>query len=237
MSKGSTNIKFDTTIKIPKGKLFCVNIQRGNELSCAAIEVSKTKAHRLLGRDGNEFTSTTARKLGWKLTGKKESCESCSLAKSKQKAVPKASSHVSATEPGERLFLDLSKIKNPEALKSMGKSNWLMIVDETTKSKFSSFHETKNEMINPTCTFVGKLKNKDINAKVIRCYNDGENKSLEKITNGKYWRMAIQFECTARATPQQNVAIETGFAHILNKAKAMMIDDNVPCLIRCKIMQ
>ena len=131
--------------------------------------------------------NTTSRKLVWKLTGKQESCEHCNLAKVKQKSVPKTSSYFSDTEPGERLFLDTSNIKKPEALKSMGKSNWLMIVDETTKFKFSSFHETKNKMINPTCTLIHKLNSRDITTKVIRCDNAGENKSLEKIINRKYW--------------------------------------------------
>ena len=146
--------------------------------------------------------------------------------------MPKASSHFPATEPIEQLFLNLSNIKKPEALKSIGKSNWLMIVDETTKFKFSSFHETTNKMINSLCTLIHKLKSKDITTKAIRCDNAGENKTLEKITNGKDWQMVIQFEHADRATTQQNNDVETGFAYILNKAKAMMIGTNVTCLVR-----
>ena len=90
--KGNANINFDIVLKTPKGKLFCVSVQRRNELSCVAIEASKTKAHRLLGHAGIECTTITASKLGWKLMGKQESCENCNIVKAKQKDVPKVSS-------------------------------------------------------------------------------------------------------------------------------------------------
>ena len=160
------------------------------------------KAHRLLGHASSESTTTTAEKLGWKLTGKIETCESYSLAKSKQKAVPKISSHVKANAPGERMHIDLSKIKKPTELKTIGKSNWLIIVDELTKLKFSSFHETKGSIVAPICSLINKLKlNHSIITQYIRCDNAGENQTLEKVINGKDWRMAIQFEYTACATP------------------------------------
>ena len=66
----------------------------------------------------------------------------------------------------------------------------MMIVDETTKFKFSSFHKTKNGMMNPTCALINKLKKKDIRPKVIKCDDTDEKKSLEKVTNEKYWQMA-----------------------------------------------
>ena len=49
--------------------------------------------------------------------------------------------------------------------------------------------------------------------------------------------MNIEFEYTARDTPQQNSPVETGFAHILNKARALLIDANVPYQMRYKIIQ
>ena len=61
-------------------------------MSCAEIVVIKIKARRLLDHAGNECTTTTASKLGWKLTGKQESCENCNIVKAKQKDVPKVSS-------------------------------------------------------------------------------------------------------------------------------------------------
>ena len=68
-----------------------------------------------------------------------------------------------------------------------------MIVEETTKFKFRSCHETKNKKTNPTFILIHKLKSKDTTTKVMRYDNASENKSLEKIINGKDWQMAIQF--------------------------------------------
>jgi len=63
----------------------------------------------------------------------------------------KFSNHVPTDKPGTRFFLDLSKIMKPSELKSMGKSNWLIIVDEMSKLKFSSFRLTKGATVEPTC--------------------------------------------------------------------------------------
>jgi len=66
-----------------------------------------------------------------------------------------------------------------------------MIVNKVIKLKFSSFYTTKNGMINSTCILINKLKNKNISTNEIQCNNAGENKSLEKVINGKDWKMAI----------------------------------------------
>ena len=71
----------------------------------------------------------------------------------------------------------------------------------------------------------------------MRCDNAGENKTAEKLANGAQWKLSVQFEYTARDTPQQNSLVETGFAHVLNKARALLIDANVPYLLRYKIIQ
>ena len=85
--------------------------------------LSKTKAHKLLGHSNNDSTTETAKALGWKLTGTKQVCESCYLAKAKQKNIPKVSAHVPATQPSERLFINLLKFKKPEDVKYIGKPN------------------------------------------------------------------------------------------------------------------
>ena len=150
ITKNTSVINFDIIIKTRRGKLYCVNIQRLSEYNAAAITndakeavVNKTKAHRILGHSNEDAAASIAKVLGWKLTGPNERCESCQVAKAKQKAVPKLSNHVPLTVPGERLFLDLSIIKTPREIKHIGKKNWLMIVDETTHIKFSNFYKTK----------------------------------------------------------------------------------------------
>jgi len=237
MKKKNNEINFDIIIRTKRGKLFCVNIQRASELGLTSIIMNKAKAHNILGHAGDDATMKTAKALGWKLVGPNKPCESCQMAKAKQKAVPKCSTHVPSNKPGERLFLDISIIKKPKELKYIGKPNWLMIVDEKSKLKFSKFCKTKKEIVEPSCVLINKFREMNIATKYIRCDNAGENQSLEKTINGANWRMNIQFEYTARATPQQNSLVETSFNYILNKGRALMIEANVPYLTRYKIVQ
>jgi len=237
ISKDNVKIIFDIVIKTQRGQLFCVNIQRDNEVSTATLDVSKDKAHKLLGHSNEESTIKSAKHLGWKLMGTMSKCNSCMVAKAKQKSVPQVSEHVPAKQPGNRFYLDLSKIKKPDALKTMGKSNWLMIVDELSKLKFSSFRQTKNNMIEPMCVLINKLKSQGYPVTYIRCDNAGENKSLNKRCNDVKWKLNIDFEYTARATPQQNSLAEMSFTIILNKAKSMLEDAHVPYLKKYKIIQ
>ena len=79
--------------------------------------------------------------------------------------------------------MDLSKIKKLKELKSMGKQNWYMIVDEKSNLKFSSFHQIKSDIVNYTCLILNKWKNKIIVTKYCQCDNASENKTLEKTAN------------------------------------------------------
>ena len=85
--------------------------------------------------------------------------------------------------PKKRFYLDLSKITKPEELKSVGKSNWFMVVDEMSKLKFRTFHQTKNGMVEPTCAFLKKIKQQRCPVHHMRCDNARENKVLEKLCN------------------------------------------------------
>jgi hypothetical protein len=44
----------------------------------------------------------------------------------------------------------------------------------------------------------------------------GENKKLQKRSDSKDWKLEIDYEITARATPQQNHLAELGFATLAN---------------------
>ena len=119
-------------------------MQRNQETCMATLDMSKDKAHKILGHSNEEATIMPAKHFGWNLTGSLHECNRCYVAKAKQKAVPQVSLHEPADEPGVRFYLNLSKIKKPENLKTMKKINWLMIVDELSKLKF--IHSTKPKM-------------------------------------------------------------------------------------------
>ena len=142
--KNNQKINFDIIIRTKKGKLCCINIHRLAEYSVVAAEINRTKAHRILGHAGKDAIAKTAKALGWKLIGFVTRCESYYAAKAKQKSAPKISNHVRSNMPGERFYLDMSIIKKPSELKSIGKPNWFMIVDEVTLFKFSNFYQSKN---------------------------------------------------------------------------------------------
>ena len=121
----------------------------------------------------------------------------------------------------------------PADVKHMGKHNWCMVVEEISKVKVSIFHYTKDGMIDPTCTRMGKWKAIGLPVESLICENSGENKKLEETINREKCRLNINFEHKARDAPQQNSIVETGFVVVLNKVRAMLIDANVPCIMRC----
>ena len=84
----------------------------------------------------------------------------------------------------------------------MGNQNWCMIVDELSKVKFSSFHKTKDGIIDTTCASLSKWRAMGLPTENLRCDNAGENKMLEKEVNGEKWKLNLNFEHTARATLQ-----------------------------------
>jgi hypothetical protein len=72
--------------------------------------------------------------------------------------------------------------------------------------------------------------------KTIRCDNTGENTKLQKRLQSKDWKINVEFEYTARNTPQQNHLAELGFAIVFNQGCAMMSRRaNVPIDIRYKL--
>ena len=46
-----------------------MNIQCAGKMNFVAIEISKDKAHHILGHAGEEATMATTKALGWKLIG------------------------------------------------------------------------------------------------------------------------------------------------------------------------
>jgi len=71
--------------------------------------------------------------------------------------------------------------------------------------------------------------------KIIRLDNAGENKALKRRCQSKDWKLNLQFEFTARDTPQQNSRAEVGFATIANRGRALMVAANIPDKIKFRI--
>eukprot|EP00957_Ditylum_brightwellii_P182215 13881997-Ditylum_brightwellii.AAC.1 len=115
---------------------------------------------------GEAQSCKIAKHLGFMVNrGSMPKYKPCATAKAKQKSLPswvevlgkKVHDKETATAVNERLFLDISTVKAPAHIKvTITKPQWWIIVDELTGMKWSNFFETKNGMIEPTCTMLNK---------------------------------------------------------------------------------
>ena len=102
-------------------------------------KITYTKLHAHLGHPGPDRIRATARKLGFKGTGRADSCVDCAEAKAKQKSVSKTTETKSTTK-GDHMYLDISSVKE---LSTGGAKYWALIVDEATDMCWSLFLQTK----------------------------------------------------------------------------------------------
>ena len=80
--------------------------------------------------------------------------------------------------------------------------------------------EKKNEQAKPIIDWMKALKAKhEIQVKIIRCHNAGENKALE--TESDKNDMGMIFEYSAQGTPQQNGVVERAFVTVMGHARAI----------------
>ena len=82
-------------------------------------------------------------------------------------------------------------------------------------------YQKKNEQVEPIIDWIKALKARhEIQVKIIRCDNAGENKVLERESDKN--ELGIIFEYTAPGTPQQNGVVETAFVTVMGRPRAMM---------------
>jgi hypothetical protein len=87
-------------------------------------------------------------------------------------------------------------------------------------------------MIKPTCAQLQKWGHAGLDVTHVRLDNAGKNRKLQTRAESADWKLGLQFEYTARDTPQQNHLVELGFAIVGNKGRACMAASNVPMTIR-----
>ena len=133
--------------------------------------------HKIFGHPNAQTLAKTAEFYGIEATGELKPCESCALAKAKQKNVPK-STKTESQVPGERLFIDISSIKHTSY---GGKKYWLLIVDDCTDTCWSYFLKHKSDQVEQVLIpFIKHMKARhNRQVRYIRCDNAGENQSLE----------------------------------------------------------
>ena len=114
------------------------------------------------------------------------------------------------------------------------------MVDEYTGMRFLNWYAKKTGMVEPTtCTrLFNQWNGKGKPVLIVRCDNAGENKDLEKECTGSNWKMVMDFEFTARDTPQQNHLAEIGIFNTSCKGRAMMSEAIIPSIykFRCFVL-
>jgi len=90
-------------------------------------------------------------------------------------------------------------------------------------------------MVEPTCAKLLKWKQAGMPVQYIQLDNAGENKLLKTRSESSDWKLGIQFEFTARDTPQQNHLAELAFATVANRGHALMHAANVPMEIHYQV--
>ena len=238
-----SEITFDIVILTVRGAIFACRFIRDADINAASTDVGVRlnidKAHRLLGHGDEESTRHTAKQLGWIITrGNMKPCMACARAKAKQKNICKASTSPKATEPGGRVFLDLSKVTVSRSDGSdfeLKKKWWKIMVDQATGKKWSEFTDTKSGMVEPTCEWMHQMKEKAMAIKIIRLDPAGENIKLEIRSKSADWKLATEYEFTSRDTPQHNNLAELAFPYLAGRARAMMGAAHMPGDSRGKV--
>ena len=244
-SSTSDVIIFDHVVKTRSGAIYATKFVRDVEVTCASTEtgtrMNVTRAHALLGHMNEEDTRRIAKELGWTITrGKLSPCEHCLVSKARQKNVAKVSTADKSTTPGERVYLDGTKLTVPKS----GGGEFVIdrkimtgIVDEATGKKWLIFTPSKNKMVEPAVEWLTKMKGLGRPIRMIRVDPGGENVKLEKrLKNVDCAHLTpIQCEMTARDTPQHNSLVELAFPFLVALARAMMTAAHIPDEVKPKV--
>ena len=117
-TKGDFKLKFDEVIETESGYVAGVRLEPREEDDTGFAALSKAKPiniqlfHEMLSHEHEAATKATANYYGVKLTGTMGVCEDCATAKARQKNLNRGDGKKRATEKGQRLYFDISSIKN-----------------------------------------------------------------------------------------------------------------------------
>jgi hypothetical protein len=107
-------------------------------------------------------------------------CEFCQLSRVKRHGVSKNSSHIPSTFPNQRIFLDISTIREAGGF-PLKRGVCIGIVDEYGKYGMVIFVEKKGELPQVLCQLFSKWKQQKRPVQIVRCDNAGENKAFKKM--------------------------------------------------------
>ena len=120
------------------------------------------------------------------MRGALKTCESCAIAKAKQKNVNDESKGEKAVKYNGRVYHDIATVKESEDDKSLGQRTvWHIMAEETVNFKRSKFFMTKCDMPKDMCTFMQQEKSRGHPILIIRQDNAGKNKKLVTLAHSQ----------------------------------------------------
>jgi hypothetical protein len=237
LSKGETKLSFDRIYDTKLGHVCGIQMRpRQTQESVAyltqGVKMTYSKAHQVLGHTGEMRTRATSESLGWKIGPTSKVCESCPIAKAKQKNVKKTGSKDEQIVKAGELFG--SDITSSKSTSYGGNKFWVLVVDYATKMKWSFFIKKKSDQAQVLLQLAQDIKAKfNITIRRWRMDNAGENKTTEELFNKE--QMGVVFEYTARETPQHNGFVERPIASLYGRVRAMLNSALIPKVKREKL--
>ena len=178
LTRDKHRVTFDRKIVTGTGIVLGIKVKCRNPPDMSAIATGRRQdvnlMHGVLGHPSEQTVRATAALLGVTLTGSFVKCESCAIAKTRQKNVPKGHNTVRADKKGKRLFLDISSI---QTISYGGSKFWLLIMDDHTDKTWSYFLKSKDQLSSKLIGLIKNLKaTHGVKVQTLRCDNAGENK-------------------------------------------------------------
>ncbi|KAL7570755.1 hypothetical protein ACA910_014387 [Epithemia clementina (nom. ined.)] len=178
------------------------------------VTIDINKAHVLLDHTGETRLREFAKHANWKLTGTIHECQACLYGKARQANTSKETTKI-ATEPGERLYWDLTGPFH----ESLSKKKYLaLMVDQKTHRIWHQYLHAKSASTKAFKIMLNEVENLGVTVKYIRLDGGGENYGI--MTECK--RRKITVERTSPYTPQFNGVVERVFPTIKGKAVAIL---------------
>jgi hypothetical protein len=152
-------------------------------------------------------------------------CSTCCLSKQPAKPLPHPKKVISTAQPLERLHVDLW---GPAPIASLGHSRYMItITDDFSRYTVVRFLKLKSDAANSLINYIQWAENQ-LNRKVKQVLSDGGGEFCNGSLKSFFNKHGIEHLVTVPHTPQQNGVAERINRTLLDKAKPMMLDSNVP---------
>ncbi len=195
LKKGAHEFMFESVIRTRGGSLYCAifkrqktqlpesfnvasvvsdssNLESPKEEAKKIFKINIKQAHEYLGHFREDMTRKMALQLGMNLSrGMLPVCESCTIAKARQRNVPKETSEENkAQEYNGQCFHNIAKIKVLEKMEgiTISKPNWHILIDEALGFKRSKFHIMKGAIIPDMCQYMHSEKEHGYPIQILR---------------------------------------------------------------------